>query len=131
LAEREYRARFQPNYKEEVSYTVDGATRRGPSTYKETVRIDETVDAPRYPSSSFQKTSTVVDETTVDVPAPVRPYREDVTIIDETVEIPRKPSRKHHHHHTAKMGYYDDEGESSLCFLFRFFLPPLPTVITF
>ncbi|RKU41425.1 hypothetical protein DL546_004411 [Coniochaeta pulveracea] len=112
LAEREYRARFQPNYKEEVSYTVDGATRRSPSTYnQETVRVDETVDAPRYPSSSFQKTSTVVDETTVDVPAPVRPYRKDVTIIDETVEIPRKPSHKHHHH-TAKMGYYDDEAPS-------------------
>jgi hypothetical protein len=110
VAEREYRARFQPNYREEAS-TVDGATRRGP-IYKETVRIDETLDTPRYPAS-FHKTSTVVDETTVDPPSAIRPvHHKDVTIIDETVEIRKVPS-KHHHHTTksSKMGYYDDEGK--------------------
>lgn len=48
-----------------------------------------------------------------------------MTIIDETVEIPRKPSHKHHHH-TAKMGYYDDEGEFPLIFSSQLFPTTIP-----
>ncbi|OIW31219.1 hypothetical protein CONLIGDRAFT_700960, partial [Coniochaeta ligniaria NRRL 30616] len=104
IAEREYRARFQPSYREEtrVGTTVDAPARR--PAFKETVRIEETVDTPRF--QNYQQSASVVDETTVDAPRAPSVYRKDVTVIDETVNYPKK----HHHHHKSKMGYYDDDG---------------------
>ena len=92
VAEREYRARFQPNYREEVHIT------------------GSTVDGPR--QQPAYRESVHIDETTVDV-SKVRPGRyEEVKITEETVEYPRRTSQH------LKMGYYDEDGKSPLVFLF-------------
>ncbi|KAK4216616.1 hypothetical protein QBC37DRAFT_385300 [Rhypophila decipiens] len=127
VAEREYRSRFQPNYRDEVNVTgstVDGSIhrpiykesvishkttvdppRRPASSYTQSIHIDETtVDAPRYYPSS--KASSRVSETTVDAPAPRSFYHKDEKIVEETVDAPRyAPSST-----KSKMGYYDEDG---------------------
>lgn len=106
MAEREYRARFQPSYRDEsrVGITVDAPARR--PQFKESVRIDDTVDAPRF--QNYQQSAPVVDDTTVDPPRAPSVYRKDVTVIDETVDYPKKqPQRRRR----SKMGYYDEEGK--------------------
>ncbi|TPX19014.1 uncharacterized protein E0L32_011331 [Thyridium curvatum] len=88
VAEREYRSRFQPNYREEVHVT------------------GSTVDGPRYPSY-HQESASRVDDTTVDPPTQRPVYHKDVKITEETVEVPRysnTPRQK------SKMGYYDEDG---------------------
>lgn len=47
VTERQYRSRFQPNYREEVNVTVD-APRSQPSVHQEYRDTEETVDAPRF-----------------------------------------------------------------------------------
>ncbi|KAK0703464.1 hypothetical protein B0T26DRAFT_744277 [Lasiosphaeria miniovina] len=106
VAEREYRSRFQPNYREEVRVsgsTVDGSIRR--PAYKETIHVDATtVDAPSYRPQYQQSTS--VTGITVDPPAPRPVYHKDIKITEETVDAPRHAS----HRHQVKMGYYDEDG---------------------
>lgn len=83
LAEREYRSRVQPNYREEVR--IAGST----------------VDGPRYRHG--HKASSRVSDSTVDPPHPVATVIHESTVIDETVE----PQSK------SEMGYYDDDGKST------------------
>ncbi|KAK3695411.1 hypothetical protein B0T22DRAFT_438405 [Podospora appendiculata] len=128
VAERQYRSRFQPSFRDEVhvtASTVDGSSHTHRPVYKETTRVDEfTVDAPSH--RPIYQESIHVDETTVDGPshrpihkesyratettvdAPVRrPYfHKDVTVVEETVDTPRyAPSAP-----KSKMGYYDEDG---------------------
>jgi hypothetical protein len=83
-AEREYRSRVQPNYREEVRIT------------------GTTVDAPAYRSG--HKASSRVSDATVDPPHHVPVYHREATVIDETVEAPT--------YSKSNMGYYDDDGKS-------------------
>lgn len=123
VAEREYRSRFQPNYRDEVKVgsTVDGFR----SNHKESIHFDETtvdvpaprsvfkqstyvdnttVDAPRH--TPVYKESVRVSESTVDVPAPRSTFTKVSKIVEETVDTPRyaTPQPK------SKMGYYDEDG---------------------
>ncbi|KAK5660681.1 hypothetical protein OQA88_12045 [Cercophora sp. LCS_1] len=108
LAEREYRARFQPNYREEgpVSGTTVDAPFHRPA-FKESIRIDETtVDTPR--NLPLYKESVRVTESTVDAPRPRSVFhKSDVKITEETVDATRyTPSTVS----KAKMGYFDEDG---------------------
>ncbi|KAH8886754.1 hypothetical protein GQ53DRAFT_768985 [Thozetella sp. PMI_491] len=87
VAEREYRARFQPNYREEVRVT------------------GTTVDPPSHQRPVF-KESVRVDEYTVDASVPRPQFHKETKVVEETIEFPRyqNPSQK------AKMGYYDEDG---------------------
>lgn len=107
VAEREYRSRFQSNYRDEVPYagtTVDVPSHR--SSFKTSSHFDDiTVDAPR--NLPKYKESTRVTATTVDVPAPRSSFHKDIKITEETVDAPRyAPTPK-----TSKMGYYDEDGK--------------------
>ncbi|KAK0655858.1 hypothetical protein B0T16DRAFT_451486 [Cercophora newfieldiana] len=108
VAEREYRSRFQPNYRDEVN--VVGTTVDGPSyrpAFKETVRIDETtVDVPRH--APIYKESVRVSESTIDPPAPRSVFhKSDVKFTEETVDAPRYATSTAQ---KSKMGYYDEDG---------------------
>ncbi|KAL2198552.1 hypothetical protein P885DRAFT_76159 [Corynascus similis CBS 632.67] len=106
VAESEYRARVQPNYRKEatvVGTTVDGSrfghSRKATSTYAD----EYTVDAPSH--LPVFKESASVTGTTVDPPAPRSTYHEQVNIVEETVDAHRyAPQPK------SKMGYYDEDG---------------------
>lgn len=50
VAERQYRSKFQPNYREEVDVTVD-PPRSQPSIHREYRATEETVDRPRFSSN--------------------------------------------------------------------------------
>ncbi|KAK0628551.1 hypothetical protein B0T17DRAFT_487652, partial [Bombardia bombarda] len=117
VAEREYRSRFQPNYRDEVrvagtTTTVDPPSHR--PIYKESTHIDEiTVDAPKrhhhhhHHTRPVYKESIRVSETTVDAPNPRPIYKKDVKFIEETVDTSSRytaPTTK------SKMGYYDEDG---------------------
>lgn len=117
VAEREYRSRFQSNYRDEVPYagtTVDVPSHR--SSFKTSSNFDDiTVDAPRN-LPKYQQ-STRVTATTVDVPAPRSSFHKDIKITEETVDAPRyAPAPK-----PSKMGYYDEDGK-----LPTLFTPPPP-----
>ncbi|KAK1764067.1 hypothetical protein QBC33DRAFT_580571 [Phialemonium atrogriseum] len=105
VAESEYRARFQPNYREEVRVT--GTTVDAPSYHsghKQSSRVGETtVDAPHY-YPRYQQSSRV-DETTVDPPHHRPVHRSNATtLVDETtVDAPR--------YSKSRMGYHDDDGQ--------------------
>jgi hypothetical protein len=47
ITERQYRSKFQPNYREGVNVTVD-APRSQPSVHREYQATEETVDPPRF-----------------------------------------------------------------------------------
>ncbi|KAK1758601.1 hypothetical protein QBC47DRAFT_358436 [Echria macrotheca] len=106
VAEREYRSRFQPNYRDEVQVTgttVDPPTNR--SSFKESIRIDETtVDGPR--NLPVHKETYRASESTVDAPRPRSAFhKSDIKITEETVDASSYiPSKK------SKMGYYDEDG---------------------
>jgi hypothetical protein len=77
IAERQYRERFQPAYREEVTVTPE---------YRQHIVQEETIDGPS-----------------------ARPiYKETFHIDEETVE----PARYTVHQQKAKMGYYDEDGQS-------------------
>ena len=108
VAEREYRARFQPNYRDEVKVgiTVDPPAPR--SSFTKSIHIDETtVDAPRH--TPVYKESFRASESTIDPPAPRSTFhKSDVQLSEETVDAPRyEPSTVK----KSKMGYYDEDGE--------------------
>jgi hypothetical protein len=50
VAERQYRSKFQPNYREEVDVTID-PPRSQPSIHREYGATEETVDRPRFSSN--------------------------------------------------------------------------------
>ncbi|TVY38910.1 Woronin body major protein [Lachnellula subtilissima] len=105
LTERQYRAKFQPSYREEVRFNQTVDPPRSRPTYREETRVSgTTVDAPRFqqqPSSYHEEVR--VGGSTVD-PAPrfQQPSHEDIRITQETVSPPRFKSNK--------MGYYDEDG---------------------
>merc|ERR1711977_721062 len=86
VAEREYRSRFQPSYREET-------------------RFEATVDPPSFQPQQYRE-EVRVSGTTVDPPHFSGPQREQVRFTEETVDPPRF-SRK-----SNKMGYYDEDGGS-------------------
>ncbi|KAK2624878.1 hypothetical protein QTJ16_006071 [Diplocarpon rosae] len=123
IAEREYRSRFQPSYREEsrVGTTVD-APRFQPSTHHENVRVSgSTVDAPRFQPSYQEEVR--VNGSTVDAPrfSASKP-QSHVRFTEETVDFPRVPKAQHSHveftqetvdpprNNSRKMGYYDEDG---------------------
>ncbi|KUI59875.1 Woronin body major protein [Cytospora mali] len=87
--EREYRARSQPGYSENISVTettVNTPVRR--PAFKETVHVDETI---------------------VDTPT-IRPAVKETVRVDEIVEI----DHSHRHEHPkADMPYYEEDGRST------------------
>ncbi|KAK3994953.1 88b10f2d-a6eb-4c17-b30c-dddcbccc18d9, partial [Cladorrhinum sp. PSN332] len=113
LAESEYRARIQSNYKSESSTTVNASSYRPSTVKKPSSHGDLTVDFPA-PRPSSYNTSSHVDDLTVDYPAPRKTViRKDLKLIEETVE-PRRytPSTVSTTSKTSKaeMGYYDEDG---------------------
>ncbi|KAG4422631.1 hypothetical protein IFR04_004252 [Cadophora malorum] len=103
VAEREYRSRFQPSYREETRFeaTVDPPSFQ-PQQYREEVRVSgTTVDPPRF--SGPQREQVRFTEETVDPPR-FQAQRSHVHVSEETVDPPRF-SRK-----SNKMGYYDEDG---------------------
>ncbi|PBP15779.1 hypothetical protein BUE80_DR013522, partial [Diplocarpon rosae] len=102
IAEREYRSRFQPSYREEsrIGTTVD-APQFQPS-HQENVRVSgSTVDAPRFTAPKPQSHVRFAEET-VDFPRAPKAQRSHVEFSQETVDPPRN--------HSRKMGYYDEDG---------------------
>ncbi|KAK6580431.1 hypothetical protein PZA11_007453 [Diplocarpon coronariae] len=100
IAEREYRSRFQPSYREEsrVGTTVD-APRFQASSYKDEVRVSgSTVDAPRFQPSAYQE-NVRVSGSTVDPPR-FQPssYQEEVRVSGSTVDAPRFTAHKPQSH---------------------------------
>ncbi|KAE8454608.1 hypothetical protein EG329_000231 [Mollisiaceae sp. DMI_Dod_QoI] len=95
VAEREYRSRVQPSYREDIR--VAGATVDPPRfqpSYREEVRVSgTTVDPPR-PQSTFREEVRITG-TTIDPPRPQSTYREEVRVSGSTVDPPtlRKPIR--------------------------------------
>lgn len=124
VAEREYRARFQPNYRDEVhvtASTVDGLSHTHRPVFKETIRTETTVDGPA-PRSTY-KQSNFVDETTIDAPHYAPAHKESVRVNETTIDAPAHRSTVHKnvklveetvdaakHHLKSKMGYYDEDG---------------------
>ncbi|KAL2180976.1 uncharacterized protein P884DRAFT_274825 [Thermothelomyces heterothallicus CBS 202.75] len=112
VAESEYRARVQPNYRKEASVvgtTVDGSrfshSRKASSTTS--THTDEyTVDPPSH-RPVYKKESVEVTGTTVDPPAPRSTYHEQVNIVEETVDARRYAPQPNNNN---KMGYYDEDG---------------------
>lgn len=105
VAEREYRSRFQPSYREETRFeaTVDPPSFQ-PQQYREEVRVSgTTVDPPHF--SGPQREQVRFTEETVDPPR-FQAQRSHVHVSEETVDPPRF-SRK-----SNKMGYYDEDGKS-------------------
>ncbi|KAK2075281.1 hypothetical protein P8C59_009420 [Phyllachora maydis] len=111
--EREYRARVQPAYREQVR--IAGSTVDPPShrpVYKETIRVDETVvDPPRrhhhkhhHKRPLYRETTAQVDEYTVD-PTRHRPLVKET--VKETVTARVDASRQH-----SVMGQYEDDDSS-------------------
>ncbi|KAK0101276.1 hypothetical protein ONS95_006455 [Cadophora gregata] len=116
VAEREYRSRFQPSYREETRYesTVDPPSFQ-PQQYREEVRVSgTTVDPPRFQAT--QREQVRFTEETVDPPR-FQAQRSHVHVTEETVDPPRF-TRK-----SDKMGYYDEDGGS------RSSAAPLPASI--
>ncbi|EGS22922.1 putative woronin body protein [Thermochaetoides thermophila DSM 1495] len=129
VAESEYRARFQPNYRKDFSVTgttVDGtefksATHKASSSHVEgtTVELTKfptfpkdpksvvefTVDAPSTQKVHKETTVTVADSTTVDPPRPPKKPQLKADLIEETVETSSRVSSK-----KSKMGYFDEQG---------------------
>jgi translation elongation factor P/translation initiation factor 5A len=103
LAERQYRSRYQPFYREQVNYTVDAPRSQAPR-YQADIRVGgTTVDAPRSQVPQAQA-DIRVGGVTVDgsrYQAPVQ-VQEQVHITKQTVDLPRVKS--------DKMGYYDEDG---------------------
>ncbi|OWP00696.1 hypothetical protein B2J93_1081 [Marssonina coronariae] len=100
IAEREYRSRFQPSYREEsrVGTTVD-APRFQASSYQDEVRVSgSTVDAPRFQPSAYQE-NVRVSGSTVDPPR-FQPssYQEEVRVSGSTVDAPRFTAHKPQSH---------------------------------
>lgn len=88
--EREYRARSQPDFRDDISVTETtvGTPVRRPAI-KETVHIDETiVETPR-----------------------IRPASKETYLTDEIVEIDRSHSHRHKHPKAAKMPHYEEDSE--------------------
>ncbi|KAI1401481.1 hypothetical protein F4819DRAFT_496613 [Hypoxylon fuscum] len=89
--EREYRARNQPQYKEDIGV------------------VGTTVDPPKPPRSHYSSDQEArVTESTVEPPKVAAPYFKDSKVNEETSEYPR-------HRHTpasqkSRMGYYDEDG---------------------
>lgn len=130
VAESEYRARFQPNYRKDFSVTgttVDGtefksATHKASSSHVEgtTVELTKfptfpkdpksvvefTVDAPSTQKVHKETTVTVADSTTVDPPRPPKKPQLKADLIEETVETSSRVSSK-----KSKMGYFDEQGK--------------------
>ncbi|KAL2149793.1 hypothetical protein VTH82DRAFT_7469 [Thermothelomyces myriococcoides] len=120
VAESEYRARVQPNYRKEgsvVGSTVDGSTfsrsskaSSKTSAHSDAYTVDPSSHLPIYKKESFEVTGT-----TVDPPAPRSTRHEQVNIVEETVDahryLPAPPSTTST---TAtdnvKMGFYDEQG---------------------
>ncbi|KAL2158446.1 hypothetical protein VTH06DRAFT_4494 [Thermothelomyces fergusii] len=116
VAESEYRARIQPNYRKEpsvVGSTVDGSTFSHSSKASSIASSHTdvyTVDFPHH-HRPVHKELVHVTGTTVDPPAPRSTYHEKVNIVEETVDahryLPAPPSNKNN---KDKMGFYDEQG---------------------
>lgn len=91
IAEREYRTRYQPNYREEARTFADS-----------------TVDGGHFPQQQQQQSFSVEDSTTVDAPL-VQPQGSTFTRKTKVVEDIVEPST-FSRAKSNKMGYYDEEG---------------------
>ncbi|TGJ82635.1 hypothetical protein E0Z10_g6124 [Xylaria hypoxylon] len=104
--EREYRARIQPSYREEVHVT--GTTVETPShrpQFGDHVTVTgATVDTPSHIPHYAGKVS--FTEETIDTPKATPSYHKDIKVTEETVEYPRHSSA----YQKSKMGYYDEDG---------------------
>ncbi|KAL2074095.1 hypothetical protein VTL71DRAFT_7873 [Oculimacula yallundae] len=106
VAEREYRSRFQPSYREETRFEATVDPPAFVPSYREEVRVSgTTVDPPRFQGTQgiAQRSHVHISEETVDPPRS-QAQRSHVHVSEETVNPPRF-TRK-----SDKMGYYDEDG---------------------
>ncbi|KAK6952098.1 hypothetical protein Daesc_006629 [Daldinia eschscholtzii] len=108
--EREYRARAQSSYKDNISVAGSTVDPPRPSSHfgsEQTHALESTVDPPKSSIPSFTE-EIRISETTVDPPKAGSSFHRDTEITEETVEYPQpqqKPSSK-----KSRMGYYDSAG---------------------
>lgn len=118
VAESEYRARVQRNFRKDdqvAGTTVDGpgfapslvSRTSNTSSSKASSHSDVTVDPPARLPVVPKASSTPVDQYTVDTPAPLPTYPKKADIVEETVDVPRYPSDDK----KSKMSYYDDDSK--------------------
>ncbi|KAI9046848.1 hypothetical protein LZ554_008928 [Drepanopeziza brunnea f. sp. 'monogermtubi'] len=103
IAERAYRARYQPSYREDErvnATTVDPPPFQPGSSYQQEIRVSgSTVDPPRFQAQPQSHTQTRVSQETVDPPRYTQPTRtSQVEFTQETVDPPRfiEPPRRSH-----------------------------------
>ncbi|EKD14263.1 woronin body major protein [Drepanopeziza brunnea f. sp. 'multigermtubi' MB_m1] len=103
IAERAYRARYQPSYREDERVnvtTVDPPPFQPGSSYQQEIRVSgSTVDPPRFQAQPPLHTQTRVSQETVDPPRYTQPTRtSQVEFTQETVDPPRfiEPARRSH-----------------------------------
>ncbi|KAI0010886.1 hypothetical protein F4779DRAFT_626892 [Xylariaceae sp. FL0662B] len=105
--EREYRARAQPNYKDDLDVTettVDVPPPR-PSRHEHSDVTEITIDPPSF--RPVRREQVHISETTVDAAKPAPSYHKDTKVREETVRYPQKHSPATQ---KSRMGYYDEDG---------------------